>query len=177
MTENLAKKIISQSSEDGIVIAIWWKRAIAYVLDAMFVIGLLFLFTKGRISYAWELTYLIQDPAGTLLWFTINWFLIFTAFWLYFKYTGRIMQRSLGQRFMKLAIIYGDSTTVPQQIWEKRAFYKLRYALPIIGVIIGIIDLIKIMRGETHQSRIDWYTNTIVVMDWSLPIEIRSILK
>lgn len=168
---------MAESSEGGIVIAIWWKRAIAYVLDAMFVVGLLFISTKGAISFAWELSYLINDFGEQLLWFTINWFLIFAAFWLYFKYTGRIMQRSLGQRFMKLAIIYGDSTMVPQQTWEKRAFYKLRYVLPIVGIIIGIIDLIKIMKGETHQSRIDWYTNTIVVMDWSLPMEIRSILK
>ncbi len=87
------------------------------------------------------------------------------------------MQRSLGQRFMKLAIIYGDGTMMPKENWEKRAFYKLRYVLPVIGIILGIIDLIKIMRSETHQSRIDWYNNTIVVMEWSLPVEIRSILK
>ena len=87
------------------------------------------------------------------------------------------MQRSLGQRFMKLAIIYGDKTAVPQENWGKRAFYKLRYILPIIGQFLGIIDLIKIMNGETHQSRIDWYNNTIVVMDWSLPSELRAILK
>ena len=87
------------------------------------------------------------------------------------------MQRSLGQRFMKLAIIYGDGTMMPEGNWGKRAFYKLRYTLPLIGIIIGIIDLIKIMRSETHQSRIDWYNNTIVVMEWSLPVEIRSILK
>ena len=178
MSENIAKKILSQISEGNIVIAMWWKRAIAYALDAMFIIGLLFLFTKGRISYAWELSFLIDNLADTLLWFVINWFLIFAAFWLYFKYTGRLMQRSLGQRFMKLAIIYGDGTMVPENNWGKRSFYKIRYVLPIpIGLIIGVIDLIRIMRTDTHQSRIDWFTNTIVVMDWSLPIEIRTILK
>ena len=46
----------------------------------------------------------------------------------------------------------------------------------IIGAIIGILDLIKIMHSETHQSRIDWYTNTIIVMDWALPSEIRVLL-
>ena len=66
---------------------------------------------------------------------------------------------------------------MPEKNWEKRAFYKLRYLLPLIGIILGIIDLIKIMNSETHQSRIDWYTNTIVVMDWSLPSEIRVLLK
>jgi hypothetical protein len=177
MTKNLAKQIISESQEKGIVIAIWWKRAIAYALDSIFVIGLLFLFTKGQISFAWELIILIENPMDNFYWFVMNWFLIFATFWLYFKYSGKSMQRSLGQRFMKLAIIYGDCTTVPEDNWGKRAFYKLRYVLPIIGIIIGILDLIKIMRDETHQSRIDWYTNTIVVMEWSLPIEIRSILK
>ena len=87
------------------------------------------------------------------------------------------MQRSLGQRFLKLAIIYGDGTMMPDKNWEKREFYKLRYLLPVIGIILGILDLIKIMNSETHQSRIDWYTNTIVVMDWSLPSEIRVLLK
>ena len=177
MSENMAKKLVSEKLEEGIVIAIWWKRAIAYALDAIFVFGLLFIFTSGQISYAWELSILINNPIDTFFWFLVNWLLIIATFWLYFKYSGKSMQRSLGQRFMKLAIIYGDGTMVPEGKWGKRAFYKLRYVFPIIGIIIGIIDLIKIMRSETHQSRIDWYTNTIVVMEWSLPIEIRSILK
>ena len=173
MSENIAKKIVSQISEGNIVIAIWWKRAIAYILDNMFVIGILMLLTQGRISDAWNLDLLMTDVR-----YSINWFLIFAGFWLYFKYTGKAMQRSLGQRFMKLAIIYGDGTMVPENNWGKRAFYKLRYVLPIpIGLIIGAFDLIKIIKSDTHQSRIDWYTNTIVVMDWSLPIEIRTILK
>ena len=173
MSENIAKKIMSQISEGNIVIAIWWKRAIAYILDSIFIIGVLMLLTNGRISDAWDLNLLLYDKR-----YFINWFLLFAGFWLYYKYTGKIMQRSLGQRFMKLAIIYGDGTIVPENNWGKRSFYKLRYALPLpIGLIIGIIDLIRIMRSDTHQSRIDWYTNTIVVMDWSLPVEIRTILK
>tara|TARA_X000000368_G_scaffold181223_1_gene143087 strand:- start:962 stop:1495 length:534 start_codon:yes stop_codon:yes gene_type:complete len=177
MISNIAKNIVSENSEENIVIAIWWKRAIAYSLDAIFVVGILFLFTKGQISFAWELSNLFNNFSDWIIWFLVNWILIFAAFWLYFKYTGKIMQRSLGQRFMKLAIIYGDGTMMPEGNWGKRAFYKLRYTLPLIGIIIGIIDLIKIMRSETHQSRIDWYNNTIVVMEWSLPVEIRSILK
>ena len=177
MSDNIAKKIVSESFKENLVIAIWWKRAMAFVLDAIFIIGVLVICTKGRISYAWELYILIENPSETIIWFLVNWFLIFAASWLYFKYSGRLMQRSLGQRFLKLAIIYGDGTMMPENNWEKRAFYKLRYLLPIIGVFIGILDLIKIMRSETHQSRIDWYTNTIVVMDWSLPSEIRVLLK
>jgi|TARA_B100001540_G_C15732674_1_gene608361 hypothetical protein len=177
MVENIAKQMVADLSKENIVIAIWWKRAFAFVLDIIFILGTLVLFTSGRITFAWEFIILFENPSETIFWFLINWFLIFAAFWLYFKYSGRIMQRSLGQRFLKLAIIYGDGTMMPEKNWEKRAFYKLRYLLPLIGIIIGIIDLIKIMRGETHQSRIDWYTNTIVVMDWSLPSEIRVLLK
>ena len=177
MLQNIAKNLVSELSSDNIVIALWWKRAVAFVLDVIFIIGILVLFTNGRILFASEIYYLIEDPKGTFSWFLINWFLILGSFWLYFKYSGKIMQRSLGQRFMKLAIIFGDKTAVPQENWGKRAFYKLRYILPIIGQFLGILDLIKIMKGDTHQSRIDWYNNTIVVMDWSLPNELRAILK
>ena len=177
MVVNLAKQIVEDASKENMVIAIWWKRAIAFVLDIIFILGILVILTRGTITFAWELKILIENPSETIFWFLVNWFLIFAAFWLYFKYSGRIMQRSLGQRFLKLAIIYGDGTMMPEKNWEKRAFYKLRYLLPLIGIILGIIDLIKIMRSETHQSRVDWYTNTIVVMDWSLPSEIRVLLK
>ena len=177
MSVNIAKNLVSELSNDNIVIALWWKRAIAFVLDVIFIIGILVLFTNGRILYASELYYFIEDPKGTFFWFLINWILILGSFWLYFKYSCKTMQRSLGQRFMKLAIIFGDRTAVPEEYWGKRAFYKLRYILPIIGQFLGLIDLLKIMQGETHQSRIDWYNNTIVVMDWSLPSELRAILK
>lgn len=173
----MAKNLVSELSNENIVIALWWKRAIAFVLDTIFILGILVVFTRGAITYAWELKILVDNFSDYILWFLVNWCLIFGTFWLYFKYSCKIMQRSLGQRFMKLAIIFGDQTAVPQENWGKRSFYKLRYILPIIGQIVGIIDLIKIMRGETHQSRIDWYNNTIVVMDWSLPSELRAILK
>ena len=41
MSENIAKQILSQISEGNIVIAIWWKRAIAYILDSIFIVGVL----------------------------------------------------------------------------------------------------------------------------------------
>tara|TARA_Y100001980_G_C14553132_1_gene338091 strand:+ start:2729 stop:3271 length:543 start_codon:yes stop_codon:yes gene_type:complete len=177
LSQNLAKDLVSELSQENIVIAIWWKRAVAFVLDAIFILGILVVFTRGAITYAWEFMILVENPSETFVWFIINWCLIFGTFWLYFKYSCKTMQRSLGQRFMKLAIIFGDQTAVPQENWGKRALYKLRYVLPIVGQILGVIDLLKIMNGETHQSRIDWYNNTIVVMDWSLPTELRSILR
>ena len=76
------------------VIAIWWKRAIAFVLDIIFILGILVILTRGTITFAWELKILIENPSETIFWFLINWFLIFAAFWLYFKYSGRIMQRN-----------------------------------------------------------------------------------
>ena len=78
MISNIAKNIVSENSEN-IVIAIWWKRAIAYSLDAIFVVGILFLFTKGQIAFAWELGNLFNNFSDWIIWFLINWILILVS--------------------------------------------------------------------------------------------------
>ena len=65
MVVNLAKQIIEDTSKENMVIAIWWKRAIAFVLDIIFVLGILVLLTRGRITFAWEFNILVQNPSET----------------------------------------------------------------------------------------------------------------
>lgn len=168
------RELVEQLSSGEIMIAASWRRVLAFALDVLFVGGCMMLLTSGWIASAWNPSLLSVDTWWFML---LNWVVIFSSFWLYFKYTGRWMQRSLGQRFMHLAVIYGDATLMPEQEWGRRAVAKLRYIIPVLGLLVGVYDLIRIHRSETHQTSIDWRTNSIVVMDWSLPSEIRIHLR
>ena len=135
---SFVRELVEQIATGEIMIATSWRRAIAFALDVFFVGACLMLFTKGWIASAWNPSIVNTETWWFML---VNWLLIFASFWLYFKYTGRWMQRSLGQRFMRLAIIYGDATLMPEQAWDHRAFAKLRYIIPVLGFAFGVYDL------------------------------------
>lgn len=167
------RELVEQIATGEIMLAVSWRRVLAFALDVLFVGGCLMLFTRGWIASAWNPSLISTQTWWFML---VNWLIIFSSFWLYFKYTGRWMQRSLGQRFMRLAVIYGDTTLMTEGNWGRRALLKLRYIIPIIGLLFGAYDVIRIHHSETHQTSLDWRTNTIVVMDWSLPAEIRVLI-
>ncbi len=154
-----------------IVLAPIWRRGGAFVLDYIAIMGLLYIFTKGGIMVSWKIGLLVTGDWWLVL---LHWAIIFVAFWLYLKYSGKHFQRSLGQHWFNLVIIHGSGTLFPHDEWTKRSLAKLRYIIPLIGLFIGLYDLYKIYSSETHQTTLDWKNNSIVVMVWSLPINLRN---
>lgn len=158
---------------DDVKLTSTWKRAAAYLLDIFLLNAVLGIVTAGRFSvmmWSWNGV----DAIHLLL---LHWIIFLTLHWLYFKYTGRSIGRSLGQRWFRIAIVHDDGTILGESHWGPRSFAKLRYAIPIIGWFIGIADLIKYHRSEDHRTKIDLSNHTVAAVDWSLPQMTRERLR
>ena len=62
-----------------------------------------------------------------------------------------------------------DGSQVESNIWDRRAFAKLIYLLPIVNVYFGVYELARISQRHTHQSNLDLRVGTIVADSQSLP--------
>lgn len=158
---------------DEVKLTTTWKRAAAYLLDLFLLNAVLSIITAGRFSVMmW--TWNGVDTIHILL---LHWVIFLTLHWLYFKYTGKSIGRSLGQRWFRIAIVHDDGTILGENHWGPRSFAKLRYAIPIIGWFIGIADLLKYHKSEDHRTRIDLSNHTVSAVDWSLPQMTRERLR
>lgn len=168
---------------EGVVLAGTFPRAFAYIMDTIFVMGVLYLLTSilggqaGSIVQAFNIELLLMGGRGTAL-FLADWFLIFGAHYLYHLHTGVRFSRTFGQRWMGFAIVREDGSQLNRSEWQRRAASKLKYALPVIGALwFGIRDMVLIHKRHTHQSSIDLKVGTIVVEGSSLPVAMRKHLK
>ncbi len=171
---NPAKMAVQENSghwpiPEGVVLARATTRAFAYIMDTIFVMGILYLLTSilggqaASIVQAYNVGLLFSGGRGTALFF-VNWFLIFGANYLYHKYTGIRFSRTLAQRWMGLAVVREDGGELTRSDWDRRALRKIRYAIPVIGLLIfGVKDILLIQKRHTHQSSIDLTIGSIVV--------------
>ena len=170
----LAQSIIA-NAPDGMLIAPAWKRAVAYVFDIILIslvlevlTGLNFLMNLFNIS-------LMEQGAKSTAFFFINWFLLISANYLYFKYTGKKMGRSLAQRSLRIAIVHDNGSALDDHHWGPRAFSKLIYIIPFVGALwFGFRDLIRAQsKNAEYRTSIDIKNHTVAAVDWSLPAETR----
>ena len=154
---------------EGVILARATTRAFAYIMDTIFVMGILYLLTSiiggqaASIVQAYNIGLLFSGGRGPVLFF-VNWFLIFGGNYLYHKYTGIRFARTLAQRWMGLAIVREDGAALTRLDWDRRALRKIKYAIPVIGLLIfGVKDILLIQKRHTHQSSIDYTVASIVV--------------
>ena len=105
----LAQNIIG-SAPEGMLIAPSWKRVLAFMLDVMLISIVLGFFTGGRLMMGLYNFELITAGGRYTAEFFINWFVFISALYLYFKYTGQTMGRSLAQRGFRIAIVHDNGT-------------------------------------------------------------------
>jgi uncharacterized RDD family membrane protein YckC len=171
----LAQQAVSATAPEGMLIAPIWKRVVGLTLDAFLITIVVGFLTQGVFySYlmAWDLILTKDAP-----WVILSLAMHLAMYWLYFKYTGRNFGRSLGQRAMRIAIVHDDGTLLGDIHWGRRAFHKLRYILPLIGIIFGLIDILRTWRDENKRSPIDNLNHTVAAVDWSLPAITRGGLR
>ncbi len=168
---------------EGTILAGASTRALAYMIDTIFVMGVLYLLTSilggqaASIVQAYNLGLALSGGKGTVLFFA-DWFLIFSGNYLYHKFTGIRYGRSFAQRWFGLAVVLEDGKPLVKSDWDARALRKMKYAVPVLGMVLfGIRDLILIHKRHTHQSSIDLTVGSIVVDGTSLPPALRKHLR
>ena len=109
----------------------------------------------------------------------MNWFVFAAAFYLYFKYTGQTMGRSLAQRGFRIAIVHDNGTMLEHHHWGPRAVAKMVYLIPVLGPLwFGLRDTFS--AGSTdaeYRTAVDLKHHTVAAVDWSLPSETRLRLR
>jgi uncharacterized RDD family membrane protein YckC len=171
----LAQAAVAATAPEGMLIAPLWKRIVAIGLDIFLLTLIVSLLTQNKFyGVMMKLDLLVTKD---VLWIILHWVIHIVLYWLYFKYTGRSYGRSLGQRAMRIAIVHDDGTLLGEAHWGKRGFHKTRYVIPILGQLIGLIDIFRTWRHETKRSPIDLRNHTVAAVDWSLPITTRGGLK
>ena len=96
----LAQAVLA-SAPEGMLIAPVWKRVAAYMLDVV-VLTLVLHFLTGQMLMVYMSDFsLLGEGPSYIAAFALNWFLFLGAHYLYFKYTGRSIGRSLAESLKK----------------------------------------------------------------------------
>ena len=172
-------QVVLASAPEGMLIAPVWKRIAAFILDVVAISLLLEVLSRFQfLSVLASWGYLLKSSEYKLP-FLVTWMIFISAFYLYWKYTGRTYGRSLGQRAFRIAIVHDDGTALEKHHWGARAVSKLVYLLPIIGLLwFGMRDAFKARsKDEEYRTAIDIKNHTVAAVDWSLPVETRNKLR
>jgi len=167
----LAKAIVSQGTEhwsvpDGAILASWARRVVAFVIDVSIVYTVLNLSTRGMVTNALNFTLWASSEFHYSAAFAA---ILLASHWLYWRVTGLIFSRSVGQKILGLAIVKVDGDAVTSKMWDNRAAGKLLYLIPVLNLYFGIYELARISQRHTHQSNLDLRVGTIVAHSASLP--------
>ena len=167
------------SAPEGMLIAPAWKRVAAFMLDVVLISVVLSFATGGRLLAALFDMSLLTVDVRTGAFFLLNWFVFLSAFYLYFKYTGQTIGRSLAQRGFRIAIVHDNGTLLEQHHWGPRAMAKLIYLIPAIGwLYFGLRDAYNAQSSkEEYRTKVDLKHHTVAAVDWSLPSETRFGLR
>lgn len=174
----LAQAVLA-SAPEGMLIAPVWKRVAAYMLDVVLLSIVIEFMTGGRLLANLLNFELLSLGAQSIAFFFVNWFVLLAANYLYFKWTGRSIGRSLAQRGFRIAIVHDNGTPLEGHHWGPRAVAKLIYLIPIFGPLwFGLRDVIRGRSKEAeYRTSIDKAHHTVAAVDWSLPSETRLRLR
>ena len=168
----LAKQIVTAEEgghwpvPEGTILASGVRRIAALTVDIVIVTTILMVATGGQIIDAWNLTFWGSSDFHYSLAMAV---IILAAHWLYWRLTGLRYSRSLGQRMFGIAVLAEDGSEMTSKMWDQRALRKLIFLIPIINILQGIRELMRISQRHTHQSNIDLYVGSIVAHADSLP--------
>ena len=124
----LAQAVLA-SAPEGMLIAPVWKRVAAYMLDVVLLSIVIEFMTGGRLLANLLNFELLSLGAQSIAFFFVNWFVLLAANYLYFKWTGRSIGRSLAQRGFRIAIVHDNGTPLDDHHWGPRAVAKLIYLI------------------------------------------------
>ena len=174
----LAQAVLSTAPE-GMLIAPAWKRAAAYMLDVVLLTLVLHLLTGQTLMYYLMNYSLVTQGAEYVAGVAVNWALFFGSHYLYFKYTGRTFGRSFAQRGFRIAVVHDNGTLLEQHHWGPRAFGKLIYLIPVVGILwFGMRDFLRgRSKDSEYRTSLDIKNHTVAAVDWSLPSETRLRLR
>ena len=171
----LAQAVLA-SAPEGMLIAPVWKRIAAFILDVVAISLLIEVLSRFQFLSVLASWGYLGEASEYKISFIVTWMIFFSAFYLYWKYTGRAYGRSLGQRAFRIAIVHDNGTVLEKHHWGPRAVSKLVYLLPIIGLLwFGMRDAVKARsKDEEYRTSIDIKNHTVAAVDWSLPVETRN---
>ena len=174
----LAQQALS-SAPEGMLIAPVWRRVTAFALDVLVIVLVIEVLTQLTFHNVLISVYYLWESPRYALTYVMTWVIFFTSLWMYWKYTGRAFGRSLGQRALRIAIVHDNGTLLELHHFGPRAFDKLRYMIPIIGVIwFGMRDILRARSKEAeYRTSVDVNNHTVAAVDWSLPSDTRLNLK
>jgi len=174
----LAQQALSNAPE-GMLIAPVWRRVTAFALDVLVIALVIEVLTQFQFRNVIESVYYLWESPRYALTYVMTWVIFLLALWLYWKYTGRAYGRSLGQRALRIAIVHDNGTLLELHHFGPRAFDKLRYMIPIIGVIwFGMRDILRARsKSAEYRTSVDVNNHTVAAVDWSLPSDTRLNLK
>lgn len=177
---NLAREVVAKQENsawpmpEGVILAGASRRAAALIIDMTLLSAILTIVTRGRIVNIWNFELL----------FSLNFYywvvmvLILTgSTWLYFRLTGVVFSRSLGQRMFSLAIVAEDGSEMTSAMWDKRSRGKLLFLIPLFNMYHAAYEIQRIRQRHTHQSNLDRRIKSIVVISNSLPPALRRHLR
>ena len=174
----LAQTVLATAPE-GMLIAPAWKRVAAFMLDVVLISIVLSFFTQGALLASLFNYQLLSEDLRSVAFFFVNWFILLSAIYLYFKWTGRVIGRSLAQRGFRIAIVHDNGTPLEDHHWGPRAVGKMVYLIPIAGPLwFGLRDVLRGRSKESeYRTSIDKTHHTVAAVDWSLPSETRLRLR
>ena len=174
----LAQAVLA-SAPEGMLIAPVWKRVAAYMLDVVLLSIVLEFVTGGWLLASLTNVSLLSQGAKSALFFFVNWFILLSAIYLYFKWTGRVIGRSLAQRGFRIAIVHDNGTPLEDHHWGPRAVGKMVYLIPIAGPLwFGLRDVLRGRSEEDeYRTSIDKPHHPVAAVDWSLPSDTRLRLR
>ena len=175
----LAKAIVSQGTEhwsvpDGAILASGARRLVAFVIDVTIVYSILDISTGGMVANALNMTLWASSEFHYSIAFAV---ILLASHWLYWRVTGVIFSRSLGQKILGIAIVKVDGDMVTSEMWDSRAAGKILYLIPVLNLYFGVYELARISQRHTHQSNLDLRVGTIVAHSSSLPPGSRRHIK
>ena len=174
----LAQNIIG-SAPEGMLIAPAWKRVLAFMLDVILLSVVLSFLSGGQLVANLYNIGLLSQGGQSVAFFVVNWFVFCGAFYLYFKYTGQTMGRSLAQRGFRIAIVHDNGTVLESHHWGPRAVAKMVYMIPVLGPLwFGLRDAFNAgSNANEYRTGVDKKHHTVAAVDWSLPSETRLRLR
>jgi len=70
---------------------------------------------------------------------------------------------------MGLAVVAEDGSEMTSEMWDKRAFRKLIFLVPVVNIYVGAYEVARIFQRHTHQTNTDLSVGSIVAHAYSLP--------
>ena len=123
---------------EGVILAGASRRSAALIIDMTLLSAILTVATRGRIVNIWNSDLLFS----TSFHYWIVMVLILTgSTWLYFRLTGVVFSRSLGQRMFSLAIVAEDGSEMTSAMWDRRSRGKLLFLIPLFNIYHAAYEL------------------------------------